>query len=387
MLIQGYHPRIGGAETQLKALLPYLREQGVQALVLTRRYSGLAAKEIIEGTPVRRLPAPGPKPLAAFSYSLSALPALASFRPHLIHAHELLSPASTAVLAKRLLGCPIVVKVLRGGLLGDLANLRTKPFGTRRLQLYRDHFNLFLAISREIESELIGIGTPTERVAYLPNGVDCQRFKPSRSEAEKQVLRGELGLPAGLLAVYTGRFAPEKRLDRLIALWPQVQAACPGATLVLVGTGEQAAGLQAIAGAGVQFIGPVDQVAPYLQAADVFVLPSKTEGLSNALLEAMACGLPAIATRVGGAPDVIFHRQNGWLAAPESPGELREGLVLLLSDPALRAQLGNQARASMEIKFSLAVIAERLRCLYDRTLQGRPAGELAEPGVVGYDRF
>jgi glycosyltransferase involved in cell wall biosynthesis len=312
---------------------------------------------------------------------------MASYRPHLVHAHELLSPASTAVLAKRLWGCPIVVKVLRGGLLGDLAKLRSKPFGARRIRLYRDHFNLFLAISREIEGELLGIGTPAGRVAYLPNGVDCQRFKPARSPADKQALRRELGLPEGPLALYAGRFVPEKRLDRLVALWPQVRSTCPGATLALVGEGEQLSGLQAIAGAGVLFAGAVGQVAPYLQAADVFVLPSKTEGLSNALLEAMACGLPTVATRVGGAPDVIFHRQNGWLVPPESPGSLLEALACLLGDPALRAQLGSQARASMETKFSLAVIAERLRRLYDRLLQGRPASELPEPGIVGYDRF
>ena len=91
MLIQGYHPRIGGAERQLMALLPYLREQDVETLVLTRRYAGLAAKEVIDGTPVQRLPAPGPKAAAALAYSLAALPALARFRPQVVHAHNVSS--------------------------------------------------------------------------------------------------------------------------------------------------------------------------------------------------------------------------------------------------------------------------------------------------------
>jgi hypothetical protein len=120
MIIQAYYPHVGGAEQQLMALVPLLQARGVEINILTRRYPGLNSFEIIGGAPVHRLPIPGPKAVASTIFTLSALPLLARLRPHLIHAHELLSPTTTAVAAKRLFGIPVVAKVLRGGTLGDI---------------------------------------------------------------------------------------------------------------------------------------------------------------------------------------------------------------------------------------------------------------------------
>ena len=113
----------------------------------------------------------------------------------------------------------------------------------------------------------------------------------------------------------------------------------------MLGSGPCEAELRRVAPSGVRFLGDVADVTPYLRAADVFALPSSTEGLSNALLEAMAAGLAVVATAVGGAVDLIEDGRSGRLVAPGHPIALRDALVAVLADPALRRGSA-QARAS-----------------------------------------
>lgn len=367
MLIQAYHPRVGGAERQLAALAPLLQARGVDVHILTRRYSGLRSFEMINGVPVHRLPIPGSRPVASLSFTLAALPVLYRLKPDLVHAHELLSPTTTAVLAKRIFGMPVVAKVLRGGQLGDIAELNQQWSGRRRLAIMRHQVDAFITISQEIDEELAAIGVPQEKRPFIPNGVDMARFTPIPAP-ERAAVRGKLGLPTGLMAVYTGRLSPEKQIDQLIAIWPQVQAVHPQATLLLLGTGDQESALKEQAGDGVIFRGAVADVAPFLQCADLFVLPSAAEGLSNALLEAMATGLPAVASRVGGAPDLITHGHNGLLIAPDAPGDLAEYIISLLGDRPQRERLGQQARQKVMRDYALPGIVEKLHDLYTRLL-------------------
>ncbi|MCA9926611.1 MAG: glycosyltransferase family 4 protein, partial [Anaerolineales bacterium] len=318
MLIQGYLPRIGGAERQLAALAPLLRERGVEIHIITRRYPGLSAFELIDGVPVHRLPIPGPKALASLAYTVTAVPLLLRLRPHLIHAHELLSPTTTAVLSKRILGIPVVTKLLRGGVLGDLAKLKKKPGGLRRLDTFRQQVDAFITISREIDDELADVDIPASRRVFIPNGVDTNRFQPATT-AEKKALCQRLNLPQGPLVIFTGRLSPEKRIDDVISVWPAIKQAHSDAALVIVGSGDEATRLETMGGDSVHFMGRIEDVAPYLRCADIFILPSETEGLSNALLEAMACGLASVVTTVGGATDLIAHQQSGWLIPAHAP--------------------------------------------------------------------
>ncbi|RPI29133.1 MAG: glycosyltransferase family 1 protein [Chloroflexota bacterium] len=369
MIIQSYYPRVGGAERQIASLAPLLQRDGVELQVLTRRYPGLSRFEMIGGVPVHRLPVPGPKPAAALVFTLAALPVLRRFSPHLVHAHELLSPASTALAARRMFGTPAVAKVLRSGSLGDLAKLRKRPMGARRIQALVTGLDAFITISREIEAELAAAGAPAEKLVFIPNGVDSRRFAPL-AEPERQALRRSLGIDGGPAVLFTGRMSAEKRLDQLVRLWPQVRQAHPQATLLLVGEGEQRPELEQAGGKGVRLIPPVDDVAPYLQAADLFVLPSATEGLSNALLEAMAAGLAVVATSVGGASDVIEQGVSGRLVPPDRPDLLLEAINGLLAGPELRRRFGQAGRERMISEYSLPSVAGRLKELYERIYFG-----------------
>ncbi|MBU1660370.1 MAG: glycosyltransferase family 4 protein [Chloroflexi bacterium] len=365
MLIHSYHPRVGGAERQVAALIPGLLAQGVAVDVITRRHPGLASYEQIDGVPVHRLPVPGPKPIASLAFTLTALPLLRRLRPDLIHAHELFSTTTTAVAAKRLFDYPVVVTLHGGGGFNEIVRLQKKALGAYRLSVFAKTVDSFVAISRELDAELERIGIPPEHRAFIPNAVDTDHFQPL-PHREKMAQRSALGLPDVPLAVFTGRLAPEKRLDRLIAIWPDVRQIHPEACLLILGTGTEAARIERAAGEGVRFLGQVERVLPYLQASDVFVLPSEREGLSVALLEAMSAGLSVLATDVGGTPDVIEHGVTGWLVPPDAPEVMRDGLLTLLTDADLRTRLGRRARECVVAEYSLPIAAARLTNLYTR---------------------
>ncbi len=369
MVIQRYLPHLGGAERQLHQLAPRLQARGYETIVLTRHEKGLARYEVIDGVPVHRLPSTGPKALAGATFTASAVAKLTQLHPDLVHAHEILSPASIAVLSKRINHHPVLVKILRGGGRGDIYKLKKRPLWKSYFQNLKRDVDAFLVISQEIDAELAALGVPKEKRVFLPNGVNTERCAPI-SEERKRKLRNELSLPAeATLVAYVGRLVPEKRVDHLLRLWPQIQSNDPAARLLIVGEGSEESRLKSMSVDGTQFTGPVQDAVPYLQAADLFVLPSSTEGLSNSMLEAMSCGLPVLATTVGGAPDVIKHGTSGFLIPPDDLDSLQRGLQKLIDDRTLRFTLGSNARARILADFSLDSVADRLVGLYDQILQ------------------
>lgn len=368
MIIQRYYPHVGGAEKQLASIIPLLRQEDCEVHVITRRFDRLPRFEKINDVPVHRLPAPLPKPLASAMFTLSALPLLRKLRPDIIHAHELLSPTTTALLAKKIFRVPVVSKVLRGGILGDITKLERRKLGYKRIDNLVRNVDTFITISSEIDTELREVGISANRRCFIPNGVDTVRYSPS--DQAKEDLRKSLGLRQGPTVLFAGRLAPEKRLDQLLEIWPSIRELDPQANLILLGIGEDAARLKRMAPSEVVFPGSVKDVVPYLRAADIFALPSDTEGLSNALLEAMSCGLAVIATSVGGARDLVDHKETGWLIPPDSPGLLKAGLIELLRDSELRSSLGKYARERVIQKYSLPLVAHNLRLLYERIVGG-----------------
>jgi glycosyltransferase involved in cell wall biosynthesis len=363
MLIQGYYPVIGGAERQLTSLAPALQAHGIEVHVLTRRSPGLAPHEVIDGVSVHRLPSPGSRALKSLAFTLSALRLIRILRPHVVHAHDLYSPATTALLAKKLFGVPVVAKVPRGGHLGDIARIESRALGRRRLAWLCERIDRFVVISGEIDGELAARGVPREHRVAVPNAVDTERFRPASAEHRK-TLRRQLELPDAPVVVFTGRLAPEKRLHDLIAIWPEVRVEYPEALLLLVGVGDEQASLARAAGAGVRLHGAADDVVPILQAADLFVLPSSAEGLSNSLLEAMATGLPCVATAVGGAPELIEPGESGWLVPAADRGELARAVLAALAEPAAATAVGLRARGRVVGAYSLQAVAARYPDLY-----------------------
>lgn len=364
MIIQRYFPHVGGAERQLNAVAQGLQVEGIEVHIVTQRYARhLPAYEEMHGVPVHRLPVPGPKRVGGLVFMLAAQVALRRIRPDVVHAHGLLSPTTAGVLFKRWSGTPIVSKSMRGGKLGDMERMRRNRLSSSRISSVFPRVDRFIVISREIREELAAAGVPETQMAFIPNGVDRAHYVPL-ALAEKQRQRARLGLGDGPVAIFTGRLSHEKRVAELIEAWGRVRGEFPDAQLLVLGTGPEADRLAAMGVPGVRLLGHVDNVRDYLQAADIFVLPSSTEGLSNAMLEAMATGLAVIVTEVGGAPDLIAHGEQGWLIAPDVPGELDAGLRTLLRDGELRARMGLAARERVLADYALDVTVARLCALY-----------------------
>ena len=370
MLSHGYYPRIGGVERQLAAVVPLLQVRGVEPTILTRHLPGTQRFEMVGGVPVYRLPVPGPKPIASLTFTLAALPLIKRLNPDLIHAHELISPATTAIAARKLFGIPIVATVHGSGLSSDVLRLKRRFVGKTRLKVLCREVAAFCVISAVIDGELAAEGVPVQKRVSIPNGVDTERFAPL-TPAQKKVLRSRLDLPMDVrIVIFVGRLVPEKRVDLLTGIWSSVRETVPGARLLIVGSGPEEVELKQRADDGILFLGSQADVTPYLQVADLFVLPSVAEGLSLALLEALACGLPVIATSVGGNPEVIRHMETGWLTPPNDPLALTEAIVTLLEDEELKSKLRENARAHAVQDYSLVKMADRLIDLYRQVLDG-----------------
>lgn len=366
-----FYPHIGGIATQLSALAPRLHAAGAEVHVLAPEaqaepYAG-------SGVTVHPLRIRGQRLASSSAFVTQSVALLARLRPHVIHAHELLLPTTASVLAKPLAGARLVVSVHSAGPdLGEIARLQRARWGQRRLAYLRTQVDRFVGVSHAILQEMADAGIPEARRVLIPNGVDLNRFQPLEGDG-KQALRSRLGLPAGALAIYTGRLSTEKRVESLVRVWPQILKVRQDAQLVIVGDGPEEEKLKQLAGPGIHFIGATREVSAYLQAADLLVLPSASEGFSLSVLEGMACGLPVVATRVGGVPDLVVDGITGLLTPVDDQAALIAGMSALLADPVRCTEMGASARRRAISVFSLDSVALRLYDLYQQVVHHAPA--------------
>jgi len=271
-------------------------------------------------------------------------------------------------LAARLMGKPTIVHVH--------ADQRKEPKGYPWYagwldRLLASHTTRVLSIS----SAIAGVATEVNgfrraQIEVLPNPVDLERFHPP-SGAERVRILQDLRLfpPGGPVAVCVARFDPIKGVDVLVNAWPRVLDSFPTATLLLVGDGPERKSLQAhvdgLRGRDrIRFLGYHADVERLLRCADVAVVPSRSEGFSLAALESMATGLPVVATRVGGIPEIVSECVNGYLVQPEDPEAMARAIVRALSlTEEQRADL-RQAALATAADHDLGLCAERLAGVY-----------------------
>lgn len=213
------------------------------------------------------------------------------------------------------------------------------------------------------------------RVIY--NGVDVERLAEA-GEDERRAAQARLGLSGAPLAVCVGRLSRQKGQDVLLDAWPAVREQVPDAELALVGSGEDREALEARAVPGVAFTGERDDVPDWLAAADVVVNSSRWEGMSLAIVEAMARGRSIVATDVAGSREAVGD-EAGAIVRPEDPAALAVELAKRLADPALRGAEGRAARAravrAHDVRRTTAQVAD----LYEE-LVGEATTNAREPG-------
>lgn len=221
-------------------------------------------------------------------------------------------------------------------------------------------------------------GVAAQRTRCLPNGVDSERFQPI-DPALRPRARLAFGLhPTAFLFGCVARLVAVKRHQDVIAAFAQVAQQDADCELILIGGGELESALrQQVAGTGlkhrVRFLGERADTDALLPLLDASLLCSQTEGMANAILEAMACALPVIATAVGGSPEMIENEVTGLLVPPGAPEQIAAAMLRLLRDAPARRELGRQARLRVEQRYSIGAMADGFDRLYRTAFQRQAA--------------
>ncbi len=227
---------------------------------------------------------------------------------------------------------------------------------------------------------------PAERTLAIGNGVDLARFRPDRLDgAERDQVRRELNLGPGPVVTMMGRLVAEKGYFELIEAWATVNQRRPAARALLIGgalasdrenaePGLRRRVAELGLGESVIFAGLRPDVPQLLGASDLFVLPSWREGMPRSIIEAMACGLPVIASDIRGCREEVRHDETGLLIPPKDPASLARAMLTLLEDEGRRKAMGRAARARAEAEFDERRVIERQRQVYERFLRAKGFG-------------
>ena len=220
-----------------------------------------------------------------------------------------------------------------------------------------------MALSTNLRREAIELGAEEDKISVIPDGVDTSKFKPM----DKPALRAELNLPKGFLVLYVGSLFKLKRVDMLIRLSASLSKDFDFHVLI-VGDGPERQNLEGMARSlglkSVIFRGsvPHEDMPSYMAASDVLVLPSETEGLPSCIQEAMACGIPVVASNVGGLPDLVTNGVTGYLFNDEM--EMEAYLRQTMSSPALVSTMAKNALRFAKQNLSLDRVVERIEEVY-----------------------
>jgi glycosyltransferase involved in cell wall biosynthesis len=317
----------------------------------------------VDGIPVTRLDYPRVRQLGA-----AALCARFAFwlwrRRHeydAIHVHIAKNLAAVAGLLRPLLAATVTVKVsgaweFDGGILDPKLRDQVVNRVYNRCIRRADKMHCLSEYTREM---LVSAGYPESSLLMVPNAVDTDRFSPSLRAPRRE------GEPIRI--TYVGRLQPVKGLSILLEAWSSMEPQFRG-TLTFAGDGpSQEELMQTVQERDledVEFLGRISDVPSVLARTDIYVQPSFQEGLPNSVLEAMAMGLPILATKVSGNEDVVTHEGNGLLVPPGDADALASALEGLIRAPALAERMGRRSREIIEESFSLPAIVRRLEQAY-----------------------
>ncbi|HKM84436.1 MAG TPA: glycosyltransferase [Candidatus Acidoferrum sp.] len=277
------------------------------------------------------------------------------YQPHIVHTRNW--GGLEAGLAARLAGVPVVIHSEHGYEVGNLAGVPLRQRVFRRFAY--SIADQVVTVTRELRDYHVQQGwTKPERIRVIHNGVDTRRYSPSVQSRE--LVRSELGIPVQRLVVGSvGRLVPIKDYGTLLRAAECLAERKVDVHVLLVGKGSELESLSRQASESpllkdrVTFAGASDRVPELLNGMDIFVLPSLGEGMSNTLLEAMAVGLPLIATRVGGNLEVIGQEQADGLFTPGDIPALTERILRLATNAGMRSRLGAAGRKRAMETFSL----------------------------------
>jgi glycosyltransferase involved in cell wall biosynthesis len=379
MISPQFRPLVGGYERAAERLSKAMAAEGVHVVVVTeRREREWPAHEPVDGYTIRRL-------WCVFRPQVHGLTSLASLAWFLLtegrrfdiwHVHQYGAHAALSVAAGRLFRRPVILKLTSSAAMGIGVTLE-KGFAGRLLARLHRQVDACIAGSEETRNEALKFGMPAHRVHLIAGGVDGKQFLPV-SQSDRMVARKNVGLDCERLVLFVGRLSAEKNAAGLIEAWSRIDPATrKGSVLAIVGDGperEHIRELGAREADDVFLAGPRNDVEMWYRAADVYVIPSEFEGLSNTMIEAMATGLPVVSTAVSGSSILVEPPASGLVVAIGDVQGLADAIASLLDNQDERIALGLNARSRFDTNFSLAKQTEKMISLYEQ-LSGRKVME------------
>ena len=367
LVVDSLYPALGGAERQVELLAKAFRERGHRVHILCPLLRpGDLPHEVVDGTTVERIPYPHVRKWGSLLLCAKFALWLVRHRTDFdaVHIHTVHILAAAAGIVRPFLAMPVAIKItgaweFEGGLLDPA--IQRKPFiralnwGVKRL----DYVQCISEFTRDMARQA---GYPDRMLRMIPNAVDTDRFhsrEPAAAAPSDDV-------PC---VVYVGRLRTVKGVYVLLDAWAEVVRQVP-ARLLIAGDGPEGDGLVARAAElgitdSIEFMGAVDDVPSVHARGVIYAQPSFQEGMPNSVLEAMASGLPVVATQISGNVDLVFEDDNGLLVPSGDAPAMARALVTLLKDPARAHRMGLRSRERVTRRYGLDAVIGELIAIYD----------------------
>lgn len=395
-----FHPVYSGPAIRFQRYTPGLRARGVDVRVFTssagsegvgdaggiddRTTNGGALGQLlpacdVDGIPVQPVRVPTDDTARKIVYYRALARYCSAAPPSVVQLLDSPAVALPWLLRLRRRGIPLIYTYTL--LPPDFPGRRWRAWCRRLEWLARTRALQCVVVSSGIMRDALRQMGGSVRVEVIPNGLDLQRFRPIESPAARARLRSELGLePEAELVVFVGTMNARKGIDLLVEAWRSISARRPRARLVLVGPDREKAQswerepefAERMRAAldepelrhRVVLTGTVKNVEEYLRAADVFVFPSRREGMPNVIPEAFGCALPSVITPFVGLPAEFGSPNEQYLLVDHDSGQIGAAIERLLDDAGLRQALGARARRWAEDNLDVAVSLDRYASLY-----------------------
>lgn len=365
-----YPPSIGGLERQSHLLARSLVARGHSVRVIAGRTTGSRAREVMDGVEIVRVPRGGGgrwTRMLTFVFGVVVRLFPLTRWADVIQVQQALYPAAAVALVARALGLPVVVRNSSSGPFGAAQLMRRLPFGGLALAAIARSTTI-VTLNEEMDGEMRRAGAC--RVVRIASGVEVV---PVTTDDLRSAARRRIG-QEGTLALYLGRLDLEKGVDILLRAWDLVQMP---ARLLIVGDGperpwlERRAASLARACGTVTFCGSTTDPDPFLRAADLLVLPSRSEGVSNAGLEAMVRGIPVVASDVAGNRELIPDPALGVVVPAGDESALARAIDALIVEPERAKAIASAARDHVLRTRSVDVMVAGYERLYAQLTEAR----------------
>jgi glycosyltransferase involved in cell wall biosynthesis len=374
---ESYFPHVSGVTVSVHTLAKALVARGHAVCIFAPSATGSRKTEFRDGVEVQRFPSvPNPlKPKTRISlrmFSPMIVDALQAFKPDIVHVHGATGVPAAVVVAARREFIPVVATqhfqislILAYLKFIDLAEPLTRTALVAYLNSFYQKCDRLTVPSESMRRLLQDEGIK-KHVEVISNGVDLRTFAPPKPTAKRR-------LPANRpIVLHVGRIDQEKNIPTLLEAIPEVVAAIPSVLFAIVGTGKELGSAKRwVAKMGltynVQFLGKIAQGSAQLNElyhqSDLFVIPSNIEAQGIVVLEAMACGLPIVASKSGALPELVRHAETGYAAMPNHPEEFAKWIITLLENPEERKAMGLAARERVK-KHDLVQVVDEIEQLY-----------------------